>query len=175
MDEGRAMNVTLHIDGHPITLEAVVHKTQSIAFTLNGAEYHFRCQRLPDGSTLLEQEIAPGVWQRRVGAVWQGAKNTRRVQLGALEASVAELAADAAQSAGPAPLSPPAPMPGLVRQVLVKKGERVAPGQPLVVMEAMKLQMTLSAGAAATVEAVLVKEGDMVSEGAELVRLKASA
>lgn len=178
MDEcqarGAAMNVTLHIDGKPIVLENVVRKGQEVSFTIGKTTYQFRNARLPDGSMLIEQETAPGVWQRFTGSVWQGAK-ARRVQLGAFEASITELAADAAHSGGPAPLSPTAPMPGLVRQLLVKKGEKVKKGQPLAVMEAMKLQMTLSAGADATVESILVKEGDIITEGTELVKLKAAA
>ena len=66
-------------------------------------------------------------------------------------------------------------MPGLVRQVLVKKGDRVKAGQPLIVMEAMKLQTTLVAGGDGVVEAVLVKESEQVAEGAELVRIKGAS
>lgn len=168
------MNVTLHIDGAAVTLENVSRNAQELTFTIGATTYHFRAHRLPDGSVLLEQETAPGIWQRSVGVAWQSGK-TRRVQIGMLEADIAELAADLAHADAAAPLSPPAPMPGLVRQLLVKKGEKVRKGQPLAVMEAMKLQMTLSAGGDATVEAVLVKEGDMIPEGAELMRLKAKA
>ena len=48
-------------------------------------------------------------------------------------------------------------MPGVIRQILVKPGDKVKRDQPLVVMEAMKLQTTLTAGGDAKVEAVLVK------------------
>jgi biotin carboxyl carrier protein len=78
--------------------------------------------------------------------------------------------ADLAQQA----LCPNAPMPGLVRQILVKVGDKVQPGQPLVVMEAMKLQMTLSAGGAGKITAVLVQEGELVSEDAQLLQMVAS-
>lgn len=168
------MSITLHIDGKPVTLKEVARKGTSVAFTLGGKDYHFRSFRLPDGSHVLEQETAPGVWQRTTGSIWQAGKDAKRVQLGALEAKVTEPRAAAAEGTVEGALSPTAPMPGLVRQVLVKKGERVAKGQPLVVMEAMKLQMTLVAGGDGTVEAILAKAGDMVSEGAELVRLSQS-
>jgi 3-methylcrotonyl-CoA carboxylase alpha subunit len=62
-------------------------------------------------------------------------------------------------------------MPGLVRQIFVKAGDRVTQGQALAVMEAMKLQITLSAGADATVDTIFVREGEMIAEGTELVRL----
>ena len=169
------MNVTLHIDGQPVTLENVARKAQEISFVLGGKTYQFRSLSLPDGSFLLEREIAPGVWQRMSGASWQGNKNMRHVQVGALEAKISELAKGAAQTSAEAALSPTAPMPGLIRQILVKAGDKVARNQPLLVMEAMKLQTTLSAGGDATVEAVLVKEGDLVTDGAELVKLKAAS
>lgn len=168
------MNVTLHIDGEAVTLEQVTRKAQALSFTLGKTTYNFRSRRQPDGSMLLEQEMAPGVWQRSVGAVWHAGKDARRVQVGGMEARIAEQVAEAAQAGAAGALSPTAPMPGLVRQLLVKKGEKVKQGQALVVMEAMKLQMTLTAGGDGTVDAVLVNEGEMVPEGTELVRIVAA-
>lgn len=166
------MNVTLHLDGMPVTLAEVSRTGQALRFTHAGVAYHFRSHRLPDGSMVLEQEIAPGVWRRQVGASWQAGKDRTRVQVGGQEAYITEMPAHTIGGAENAPLSPTAPMPGLVRQLLVAVGDRVTKGQPLAVMEAMKLQLTLAAGDDATVEAWLVKEGDMIAEGAELVRLK---
>ncbi len=64
-----------------------------------------------------------------------------------------------------------APMPGRVVAVLVESGDRVAPGQPLVILEAMKMEQTLTAALAAVVEAVRVAPGDRVEAGAVLVTL----
>ena len=64
------------------------------------------------------------------------------------------------------------PMPGTVIAVAVKAGDTVAKGQPLVTVEAMKMEHTLSAPFDATVESLSVKKGDTVSEGVTLVRLK---
>ncbi len=165
------MNVTLHIDGKPVTLENVARKAQEISFTLGGKTYAFRGSRLPDGGFMLERETAPGVWKRENASSWQAGKDFRRVQVGGLEAKVAQPAADAAQHSAEAALSPKAPMPGLVRQILVKAGEKVTSGQALAVMEAMKLQITLSAGGDATVDKILVREGEMIAEGTELFQL----
>ena len=63
------------------------------------------------------------------------------------------------------------PMPGMVIAVAVKAGDKVAKGQPLVTVEAMKMEHTLSAPFDATVESLSVKKGDAVSEGVALVRL----
>ena len=64
-----------------------------------------------------------------------------------------------------------APMPGKVMKVLVKDGDVVAAGDPLAVLEAMKMETTLSAESAAVVKRVLVAEGQMVDHGAVLIEL----
>jgi acetyl/propionyl-CoA carboxylase alpha subunit len=64
-----------------------------------------------------------------------------------------------------------APMPGTVIRVLVEPGDEVAIRQPLVVLEAMKMETPLTSPYAATVRAVHVSEGDRVAGGAVLVEL----
>ena len=68
-----------------------------------------------------------------------------------------------------------APMPGRVLAVLVQPGQVVARGAPLVVMEAMKMEHTVTAPRAGSVSQVLCATGDLVKEGAELLRLEAGA
>jgi 3-methylcrotonyl-CoA carboxylase alpha subunit len=68
-----------------------------------------------------------------------------------------------------------APMPGKVIAFLAAVGERVKAGQPLAVMEAMKMEHTIAAPRDGTVEALLYAVGDQVNEGGELLRLKAPA
>ncbi len=64
-----------------------------------------------------------------------------------------------------------APMPGTVIRVLVEPGATVAARQPLVVLEAMKMETPLVSPYDATVRAVHVAEGDRVAGGAVLVEL----
>ncbi len=66
------------------------------------------------------------------------------------------------------------PMPGLVLDVLVRVGDVVDSRQPLVVIEAMKLEHPVAAPFAGTVAAVNVSAGDQVATGAVLVELRAS-
>ena len=84
--------------------------------------------------------------------------------------TIRELTAAAAGPKGPAPLL--APMPGLVVRVLVEPGQQVAPGQGLVVVEAMKMENELRATVAATVKGVPVRTGQAVEKGALLVELE---
>jgi len=64
-----------------------------------------------------------------------------------------------------------APMPGRVVRVLVKPGDEVAAGQPLLVIEAMKMENELVAARGGTVREVGVAEGASVETGRLLVRL----
>ena len=64
-----------------------------------------------------------------------------------------------------------APMPGKLVQVLVKPGDTVEKGQPLVVLEAMKMEHTVKAPRAGTVAAVRYAAGEQVEEGTALVEL----
>jgi acetyl/propionyl-CoA carboxylase alpha subunit len=65
-----------------------------------------------------------------------------------------------------------APMPGTVIKVLAEPGARVAARQPLVVLEAMKMETPLVSPYDATVRAVHVQEGDRVAAGAVVVELQ---
>jgi 3-methylcrotonyl-CoA carboxylase alpha subunit len=64
-----------------------------------------------------------------------------------------------------------APMPGKVVSFLAKAGDKVAKGQALAVMEAMKMEHTISAPHDGVVEELLYAPGDQVAEGGELLRL----
>ncbi len=82
--------------------------------------------------------------------------------------------AEAARGAVPSPRAPQgparltAPMPGRVVRVLVEKGEAVARGQGLVVIEAMKMENELVSPRAGRVLEVAVREGQAVEAGALL-------
>ncbi|HQR49221.1 MAG TPA: hypothetical protein PL152_07785, partial [Steroidobacteraceae bacterium] len=65
-----------------------------------------------------------------------------------------------------------APMPGHVLDVRAVAGRRVAAGDVLVVLEAMKMEHALAAPWDGTVISVPVKSGDRVEEGVELVILE---
>ena len=68
-----------------------------------------------------------------------------------------------------------APMPGKVLQVLVEPGAEVAAGDPLLILEAMKMENVLTAEIVGTVKDVHAKPGDMVEPGKLLVLLTPKA
>jgi 3-methylcrotonyl-CoA carboxylase alpha subunit len=65
-----------------------------------------------------------------------------------------------------------APMPGKVLQVLVQPGATVAKGTPLMILEAMKMEHSISAPHDGRVTAIHYKAGEQVDEGVELLRLE---
>lgn len=81
----------------------------------------------------------------------------------------AQLAARAAAKGG-GPVK--AVMPGVVVQLLVKEGDTVEEGAPLLVLEAMKMQNEIAAPSSAVVQRVHVESGQAVGAGEVLVTLK---
>jgi 3-methylcrotonyl-CoA carboxylase alpha subunit len=67
---------------------------------------------------------------------------------------------------------PLSPMPGRVVAVHVKAGDRVEVGQALMVLEGMKMEYTVKAAVAGTIEKVLFESGAMVDAEAPLAHIK---
>jgi propionyl-CoA carboxylase alpha chain len=64
------------------------------------------------------------------------------------------------------------PMPGQVLRVVISPGQRVKPGDALIVLEAMKMEQTIKATICGVVDAVLVKPGEIVAPGQMLVEIR---
>jgi biotin carboxyl carrier protein len=89
----------------------------------------------------------------------------------ARSASVAALVQGGRAAAATGPVTVKSPMPGRVVKVLVKAGARVAVGQPVVVVEAMKMENELRAPRAGAVQDVRCAEGATVEAGQDLVTI----
>jgi len=68
-----------------------------------------------------------------------------------------------------------APMPGKVIALIAAEGAAVEKGAPLLILEAMKMEHTITAPAAGTVKGFRFAVGDQVGDGAELVEFEATA
>ncbi|KPK24024.1 MAG: hypothetical protein AMJ61_14430 [Desulfobacterales bacterium SG8_35_2] len=64
-----------------------------------------------------------------------------------------------------------APMPGQIKSIFVREGDKVKAGQKLLIMEAMKLENKLPATRDGVVKQILVRDGDIVSQGQVLIVL----
>ena len=109
--------------------------------------------------------------QRTRAAVYaQGEVDHVFTPLGATQITAIDLLAHAGEAAAEGGRLT-APMPGKVVSFAVKAGDAVTKGQPLAVMEAMKMEHTIAAPVDGVVAELLYAPGDQVAEGAELLKL----
>jgi propionyl-CoA carboxylase alpha chain len=121
--------------------------------------------------------VTVGTTVHRVTARRDGARGRyalridgRRFAVDALDErtrSIRDMADASRPPSGPVPLL--APMPGLIVRIHVAVGDTVTVGQPLIAIEAMKMENELRATAAGVVRAVHAVTGSAVEKGATLV------
>ncbi|MCB5953292.1 acetyl-CoA carboxylase biotin carboxyl carrier protein subunit [Enterococcus sp. BWT-B8] len=83
----------------------------------------------------------------------------------------AEEAAPAVQTTQAGADAMPSPMPGTILKILVNVGDTVQENQPLMILEAMKMENEIVAGKAGTVTGIHVSQGDMVNPGESLITI----
>lgn len=133
---------------------------------LDGAPLALRNQPLPDGAMLIDC----GTQRRRAFVARLG--DLIVVSVGPQSFTFAQL--KESRAGGRHSLATPlvtAPMPGKVLRLMVSEGDQVEAGQPLITMEAMKMETTLAAEGPARVKAIAVSAGQMVDAGAVLIEL----
>jgi acetyl/propionyl-CoA carboxylase alpha subunit len=137
-----------------------------IAVRIDGEEISATMETLADGSAML----AIGDRRHRISGTKRG--NSILVAAGAMSAEyqIVEARGSSRQVGLTAP-TVDAPMPGAVLKILVKEGAQVATNDPLIVLEAMKTETTLSAESPAVIKRVCVEVGQRVDHGATLIEL----
>ena len=109
-------------------------------------------------------------YERGRGRSWRVAVGERDFDLEVLTPVEAIEASAAAEAVGPSRLE--APIPGKVVKIHIAEGDEVETGQPLVVLEAMKMENELAAEQSGKVTAIHVEPGDTVDAGCVLVELE---
>ncbi|HKK47056.1 MAG TPA: acetyl-CoA carboxylase biotin carboxyl carrier protein subunit [Balneolaceae bacterium] len=67
-----------------------------------------------------------------------------------------------------------APMPGKILEILVNEGDEVELGQPVAILEAMKMENELKAPISGVVESIFAAKGDSLEKNAAILEIKAS-
>jgi len=155
-----------HVDGWRLNQES----HHDFLFTLGSEEHRVRVAFLDDGRRLT---IDGRAWEAgatkaqtvRDGASWHVFHDGVRWTL-----SLKEELQGQDFDAGVGSLA--APMPGRVIKLMVAAGAKVEKGQPLLILEAMKMEHTITAPADGTVKEIHYAAGEQVLEGAELIRLE---
>ena len=158
------------INGQPHDL--VVTRGANGVFHVSHGERKFEMQgkTLPDGRWRVTVDQRPQ-------AVWIAAQGDSRfvhsAATGALEVEVIDLsAASGGDRAGAASDLLQAPMPGTVIAVHVAAGDAVHTGQPLIVIESMKLETTIVAWRDGVIDQVRVEPGQVFDRDAVLVTME---
>ena len=136
-----------------------------LRFAVGGREYSLEGEELADGRLLLRLDgRAFKARAVREGSDWHVlcGSDYRRLALAPLTVED--------DSAGAGSLA--APMPGKVVKILSQVGARVAKGDALLILEAMKMEHTITAPADGVVKEIHYGAGEQVLEGAELVTLE---
>jgi 3-methylcrotonyl-CoA carboxylase alpha subunit len=154
------------VDGEASHSTRVQFLGDALRLTVNGKSYDLAGKRLPDGR--LQVGLDNRIFQARVvrdGDDWhvfcEG--DYRRLSL---KPELAVLDEDTRTG------SLAAPMPGKVIKVMTSAGAKVSKGEPLLILEAMKMEHTITAPAAGVVKEIHYAAGEQVLEGAELITLE---
>jgi pyruvate carboxylase subunit B len=157
---GERIEVTLDADGIRVDGEAVAAQVEAVG----GTPIHL----LTIGQTQHRIAVVRGGTRGRY-RLWTDGHRFEVEALDERRRAIQDLTGAGGAARGPSPLV--APMPGLVVRIEVNPGDLVEAGQPLVVMEAMKMENELRSTGPGTVSAVRVQTGQAVEKGAILVEL----
>jgi 3-methylcrotonyl-CoA carboxylase alpha subunit len=136
------------IDGEICDMRMLEFDGETGMFEINGSSHHFKISKNPDDDSI--NLLSNG--------------RVLRFQRERFDADSASHGANEGQIISP--------MPGTIIKILVKKGAKVAKDQPLIIMEAMKLEMTLRAPRDGVIESLNHGENDQVIDGAVLLELR---
>ena len=135
------------IFGHDYETKVVRRDNEEVVFTVNGIEYKAYLQQ-----SKKVRYIKPTPKVNRPPAAPEPGTPITDTPLGVKGAGAVK-----------------APLPGLIIKVNVKVGDQVKVGQPVVVLEAMKMESPIQATIDGAITAVSVREGETVLEGQDLV------
>jgi 3-methylcrotonyl-CoA carboxylase alpha subunit len=134
--------------------------------SIDGVEFPIEAERLADGRWRLGAAHGP------VFAEVTAAGERRFVKIAGLDFVLERDAQGRRPRARAHAGGLEAPMPGVVTRVMVAAGDEVRRGQPLIAVEAMKMEHLIRAPHDGKVRAILATAGEMVNGGATLVEME---
>jgi glutaconyl-CoA/methylmalonyl-CoA decarboxylase subunit gamma len=153
---------TLDLRGRAFVVDVQELAADRYEVRVDGASYEVT---LSGDEDLPRASVAPGVPGASSPAETPTTTTVRQVHA---RGTPAAPRARSAANTGSATVS--APMPGVILEVHVKAGDRVERGQPLAVLEAMKMHNLIGAPRAGVIAEVCVAPGQAIGHGDALVR-----
>ena len=165
----------VNIDGKEFDIE-LEYRSEKYFAVINGKKIEIACYRLGENRSLLliddqahEVDVRSNGYDNRKVVFMKGMEIPARIE----DYNLAQLRKTAGMSSETDVAKHlKAAMPGLVIEVKIKPGDKVAKGQPLLVLEAMKMENIIKAQWEATVKAVYVSGGMSVEKGDKLLEFE---
>jgi biotin carboxyl carrier protein len=136
----------MHINGQPFEAKIVRYDNHSAVVNVNGTDYAID----------IDQEETTNV--PKLVRAEKTAASVNLVSEKTVDAKAGDLLA---------------PIPGLVLNVLVKEGDSVTAGQPVILLEAMKMESEIPSPSTGKIKAIHKHKGDSVQEGELLLEIAA--
>ncbi len=144
----------------------------SLSASEKSGEFAWKFNRRPGGWWIAERKRPDGSSERHRFTIHESRGRLSASIEGTLLSGEVTSSRAGAATGGGSDSDLAAQFPGKVRKVLVQEGARVLAGEPLVLVEAMKMEFSVKAPYAGTVTRVLVQEGQQLSPGDRFVELK---
>ena len=165
----------VNIDGKEFDIE-LEYRSEKYFAVVNGKKVEIASYRLGENRSLLliddqahEVDVRSNGYDNRKVVFMKGMEIPARIE----NYNLAQLRKTAGMSSETGVARHlKAAMPGLVIEVKIKPGDKVTKGQPLLVLEAMKMENIIKAQREATVKAVHVSGGMSVEKGDELLEFE---
>ena len=156
------MKKTLLIDGHEYSFEQAQKGADQLAITIGGESFEFK----RDGRYLVDSQGH----RAKVFSIRDHTADRVHLQVASHIFWVSERSPFQYSGQGTTP-GYQSPMPGKVLKVLVQEGDNVKEGDPLLILEAMKMEHTIKAQGEGTVKKIHCAEGEQVAAMATLLEL----
>lgn len=149
---------------------------KNYSLKINGQNYNVQIDDVNENSTLAHVTVNGTPYEVEIAGTERVAANKPQVAPAPKEADSAKITpattTSSPRTATAAPASGSAikcPLPGTVLSINVAVGDKVTPGQNLVVLEAMKMENNIDADRAGVIKQIFVQQGATVMEGDNLL------
>lgn len=145
----------------------VVHLDGMLHITIGDQTYRFKRGNNNNLLSVLENEST----SHAITASPKNTKGVMHISTHTIDAWIKPLKAASATEGTDSEKVPTAPMPGIIQSIHVNAGDSLKKGDTILVMEAMKMQISIDTPYDAVIDKIHVNPGQQVPEGMELVEL----
>ncbi|MBL7666110.1 MAG: hypothetical protein JNM93_13325 [Bacteriovoracaceae bacterium] len=159
------MEKTIIVNGQENKIKIISQNAEQIVFEFAGAEYSY--QRMADIADFIFLKRGDKLIKATTSVLGNG---ETRIAINENEATVGLKSRKSSTQAAAGELK--SPMPGKIFKIMAKVSQKVTVGEPLLIVEAMKMEHTIKANQDGIIKKINYKEGEQVDAGALLVQIE---